>query len=84
MQRVQGALREIDCGNLTTIRVEAAGKLIALAIPDLQHVQMRHAPPEFVCGPQSAVPVIVDYARTRDAAADGIVRGMDFTPAIAP
>ncbi len=84
MHRIRGELREIDCGNVTTIRVEAAGKSIALAIPDLQHVQMRHAPPEFVCGPQSAVQVIVDYARTHDAAADGIVRGMDFSPPIAP
>ncbi len=84
MHRVQGDLREIVCGDVTTIRVEAAGKLISLAIPDLQHVQMRHAPPEFVCGPQSPVPVIVDYARKRDAAADGVVRGMDFTRPIAP
>jgi hypothetical protein len=44
----------------------------------LQHVQMRHAPSEFVCGPQSATQVTVDYARTPNAATDGIVRGMDF------
>jgi tetratricopeptide (TPR) repeat protein len=80
MQRLQGQLREIDCGTLTTIRVEAAGQLITLAIPDLQHVQMRHAPPEFVCGPQTAAAVIVDFART---ATQRIVRGMDFSPASA-
>jgi tetratricopeptide (TPR) repeat protein len=78
IRRVQGTLREIECGSVTTIRVEAAGQLVALAIPDLQHVQMRHAPSEFVCGPQSATPVTVDYARTPNAATDGIVRGMDF------
>jgi thioredoxin-like negative regulator of GroEL len=78
IHRVQGTLREIECGSPTAIRVEADGKLVRLTIPDLQHVQMRHAPPEFVCGPQTATHVIVDYARTPHAASDGIVRGMDF------
>jgi tetratricopeptide (TPR) repeat protein len=82
IQRVQGALREIDCGKVTTIRVEAAGRLVTLAIPDLQHVQMRHAPPEFVCGRQpNSTLVIIDYARTPAGASAGIVRGMDFNPA---
>jgi len=85
IHRVQGTLREIDCGTLTIVRVEAAGKLVTLAIPDLQHVQMRHAPPEFVCGPQPlAMRVVVDYAQTRDASTQGVVRGMDFNPAGAP
>lgn len=84
MRRIQGELRAVDCGDVTTIRVEAAGQLIALAIPDLQHVQMRHAQPEFVCGPQPKTPVIVDYARKLGAAAEGIVRGMDFIPPSAP
>jgi thioredoxin-like negative regulator of GroEL len=78
IQSVQGILREIECGRVTTIRVEAAGTLITLAIPDLQHVQMRHAPPEFVCGPQTPTQVTVEYARTPNAATAGIVRGMDF------
>lgn len=74
IRRVQGTLREIDCSGVTTIRVEAAGKVVALAIPDLHHVQMRHAPAEFTCGPQDpAATVTVDYA-----APGGIVRGMDF------
>ena len=90
IHRVQGTLREIDCGQLTTIRLETSGKLVTLAIPDLQHVQMRHAPAEFVCGPQApAGPVMVDYAQTRDGTTAGIVRGMDFnaisaSPAGAP
>jgi hypothetical protein len=75
--RLQGHLREIDCGKTTTIRVEAAGKLVTLAIPDLQHVQMRHAPPEFTCGPQTATPVTIEFARARNGNA-GVVRGMDF------
>ena len=82
IHRIQGTLREIDCGNLTTVRVEAGEKVIALAIPDLQHVQMRHAPQEFMCGPQLPSPAVtVDYARTPGSATQGIVRGMDFSPA---
>ena len=73
VRRARGALREIDCGQTTTIRVDAAGKPLTLTIPDLQHVQMRHAPDEFVCGPQDpAATVTVDYT------ASGVVRGMDF------
>jgi tetratricopeptide (TPR) repeat protein len=83
IHRVQGTLREIECGNVTTIRVQAAGELLKLAIPELQHVQMRHAPADFECGPQTAAQVAVDYARTPNGASDGIVRGMDFKPASA-
>lgn len=79
MRRVQGTLRGIDCGDVTVVRVEQGGKLFQLSIPDLQHVQMRHAPSEFVCGPQSPTSVTVDYARTPGSPAEGIVRGMDFT-----
>jgi tetratricopeptide (TPR) repeat protein len=78
IQRLQGKLREIDCGTTTIIRVEAGGKLITLAIPDLQHVQMRHAPPEFTCGPQKPTPVTIEFARARNGKAEGVVRGMDF------
>ena len=82
IRRVQGKLLDVDCGNVTTIRVEAAGKLVTLAIPDLQHVQMRHAPPEFVCGPQSpATAVSIDYARISSGPTAGVVRGMDLSPA---
>jgi tetratricopeptide (TPR) repeat protein len=82
IRRVQGKLLDVDCGNVTTIRVETAGKLVTLAIPDLQHVQMRHAPPEFVCGPQTpATAVIIDYAQISNV---GVVRGMDFSPTGVP
>jgi hypothetical protein len=74
IRKVDGTLREIDCGGTTTIRVEASGHTITLAIPDLQHVQMRHAPAEFTCGVQNPpAPVAIEYA-----ADGGIVRGMDF------
>lgn len=78
MRRIEGTLREIECGDITRIRVEDTGQLLTLAIPDLKHVQMRHAPAEFVCGAQPRTPVTVDYARTPHAASDGIVRGMTF------
>ena len=78
VHRIQGDLREIDCGKVTTIRVEAAGKLVTLAIPDLQHVQMRHAPPEFTCGPQTPTHVTIEFAQTGKGNAEGVVRGMDF------
>ena len=78
IQRLEGELREIDCGATTIIRVEAAGKLVTLAIPDLQHVQMRHAPPEFTCGPQTPTPVTIEFARARNGNAEGVLRGMDF------
>ena len=78
IRRVQGTLRAIECGDVTAIQVEEAGKLLHLSIPDLQHVQVRHAPAEFVCGPQTPTQVTVDYARTPGARADGVVRGMAF------
>ena len=79
MRRIQGTLREIHCGATTTIRVEQAGKLLTLSIPDLKHVQMRHAPADFVCGPQAATPVTIDYAQSpRGSSSDGVVRGMQF------
>ena len=78
VHRLQGELREIHCGKMTSIRVEAAGKLVTLAIPDLQHVQMRHAPPEFSCGPQKPTHVTIEFAQPGDGSAQGVVRGMDF------
>lgn len=79
MRHVEGMLRQIDCGSVTAIRIESGGKLLTLAIPDLKHVQMHHAPSDFVCGEQDPpMPVAVDYARTPAAATAGIVRGMEF------
>jgi hypothetical protein len=79
MRRIQGKLVAIDCASVTTVHVEESGRLVTLLIPDLQHVQMRHAPPDFVCGPQPETSIVVDYART---ATQGIVRGIDFPPAL--
>ena len=78
MHRVQGRLMDINCGDVTTIRVESAGRALTLSIPDLKHVEMSHAPAEFVCGAQEPAQVTVDYARTPQAAVEGVVRGMKF------
>jgi tetratricopeptide (TPR) repeat protein len=75
---LQGKLREIHCDKTTTIRVEAGGKLVTLVILDLQHVQMRHAPPEFTCGPQAPTAVTIEFARAKNGNAEGVVRGIDF------
>jgi tetratricopeptide (TPR) repeat protein len=78
IRRVSATLIEIGCGEPTTIRVEVSGKFIRLTIPDLQHVQMRHAPADFVCGEQPPTPVVVEYARRAQGAVEGVVRGMTF------
>jgi tetratricopeptide (TPR) repeat protein len=81
IRHVEGALREIECsGGLTRFVVDTAEGRVTLAIPDPGHVQMRNAPAEFICGPQPAVQVAVDYAISAapEAKTDGLVRGMQF------
>jgi hypothetical protein len=39
---------------------------------------MRNAPPEFVCGPQEANQVLVEYAVSKNKGTDGLVRGVEF------
>jgi tetratricopeptide (TPR) repeat protein len=79
IRSIEGALREVDCsGPATRIVVEAPAERRTLAIPDPSRVQMRNAPAEFTCGPQSGESVLVVYAAPRAATGDGIVRGMEF------
>jgi hypothetical protein len=81
VRTVEGELREVDCaGPVTRIVVEAGAARQTLAIPDPARVQMRNAPSEFTCGPQSGGRVIVVYAAPRTAGADAIVRGIEFRP----
>ncbi len=80
LRRVEGKLREIDCSDHVTRMVvdTDAGRLI-VAIPDPLHVQMRNAPPEFVCGPQPLMEVTIQYAASKGFPdSDGIVRGVNF------
>ncbi len=79
IRRVQGVVKEIDCRhNATRFVIEAAGALLKLAIEDPSRVRMRNAPAEFVCGPQKANRVLVEYAVSKNQGMDGLVRGMDF------
>ena len=78
MRRLEGNSREIDCGKTMTIRVDASPASDHAAVPDLQHVQMRHAPAEFTCGPQDSADVIVDYARTPTPQRPGSCVGWSF------
>ncbi len=79
VQRVEGALRIIDCsGEATRILVESKGRTLTLAILDPKRVQMRNAPLEFVCGAQEKTFVNVEYAVIKTKDSDGVVRGIDF------
>ena len=79
IRRIQGAVKEIDCGDkVTRFVVEAGGARLRLAIEDPSRVRMRNAPGEFVCGPQDANHVWVEYAVSKNKGTDGVVRGMDF------
>jgi hypothetical protein len=79
MRQVQGSVKEIDCGgNVTRFVVEAGGARLRLTIEDPSRVRMRNAPPEFVCGPQEANHVFVEYAVSKNKGTDGLVRGIEF------
>ena len=79
LRRVHGVLQEIDCGHgATRLRVDAAGTTLMLVIADPSRVRMRNAPEEFVCGPQSANSVVVEYAASKRSGADGLIRGIEF------
>ncbi len=78
VRTVRGHLREIDCDAVTEIRVDSGGALLTLSIPNLSRVQIRNGPEEFVCGPQENVLVKVQYAASKNGAADGLVRGIEF------
>jgi len=79
MRQVQGSVKEIDCGDkVTRFVVEAGGARLRLTIEDPSRVRMRNAPPEFVCGPQEANHVLVEYAVSKNKGTDGLVRGVEF------
>jgi tetratricopeptide (TPR) repeat protein len=79
LRRVEGKMRELDCsGPVTRILVDTPQGTLTLAIPDLLHVQVRHAPGELICGPQESGAITVEYAAAHQGGVDGIVRGIDF------
>jgi tetratricopeptide (TPR) repeat protein len=78
IHHVGGILRRIDCsGPVTRFIVSTADGPVTLAIPDPGHVQMRNAPPEFICGPQQPTQVLVDYAESASKT-EGVARGILF------
>ena len=81
VRKARGALREIECTDgRTRLYLESGSGTITLAIADPSRVRMRNAPDELTCGPQENVTVEVQYAAPKAVSADGLVRGIDFSP----
>ena len=77
VQRTEATMRQVDCPeNGIQLVLDTAQGALTLAIPDPSRVQIRNAGSvafEFVCGPQEARKVLVEYAP-----AGSIVRGLEF------
>jgi tetratricopeptide (TPR) repeat protein len=77
VQRTEATMRQVDCPeNRIQLVLDTAQGALTLAIPDPSRVQIRNAGSvafEFVCGPQEARKVLVEYAP-----AASIVRGLEF------
>ncbi len=81
IRRAEGQLRSIECveNKVTGVGLNTKDGALTLAIPDPLHVLMQNAPAEFVCGPQAASAVRVEYAISgKSADGDGVLRGMEF------
>ena len=80
LQRAEGTLAEIECGDAgLRLLVDTASGRIAIAIPDPARVELRNAPADFVCGPQTPRPVVVEYAADRrKGTTAGVARGIEF------
>ena len=76
--RVEGKLQEISCSETAKIVVQTATGALTIAMPDPLRVQMRNAPPEFICGLQPLSAVTVVYAIRPEAQTAGILRGIEF------
>lgn len=82
IRRVEATLREFRCsaGRAAGIVIDTAQGPLTLTIPDASHILMRNAPSEFMCGPQPASAVMVEYAasETQNGNTAGVLRGMEF------
>ena len=76
--RVEGKLQEISCSETAKIVVQTATGALTIAMPDPLRVEMRNAPPEFICGLQPLSAVTVVYAIKPEAQTAGILRGIEF------
>ena len=77
VQRTEAAMRQVNCPeNGIQLVLDTAQGALTLDIPDPSRVQIRNAGSvafEFVCGPQEARKVLVEYAP-----AGSILRGLEF------
>ena len=80
MERIDGTLREVACGEVLRLVVASPSGDVALSIRGLDRVLIRNGPAEFTCGPQSGgARVTVDYAKGSAAGETaGEVRGLTF------
>jgi tetratricopeptide (TPR) repeat protein len=78
--RVHGRLIRVDCAHdvMTGVGIDTGKATLTLGIANPMRVLMQNAPQEFACGPQSPVPVTVEYAAQRKENSDGLLRGMEF------
>ncbi|HVP47397.1 MAG TPA: tetratricopeptide repeat protein [Bryobacteraceae bacterium] len=81
---VLGTLRQVDClDRIFRLRIATNEKQVLLAIRDPGNVTVKGSPPgtiDFVCGPQKARLVVVEYENREDAALGtiGDVRSIEF------
>jgi tetratricopeptide (TPR) repeat protein len=81
IRRLEGQIRKVECssGKITGFRVESASAAVEVTVPDPTHVLIRGGSPEFVCGAEDGRKVAIEYAAfEKRAAADGVLRGMQF------
>ena len=84
MKHVQGLAQRLDCnGKSARLHLLVDNKLVILEIPDPSLVQIKHSGEtthDFVCGPQKAYKISVDYAAVPDPkkGTAGIVRALEF------
>ncbi len=81
IRRAEGQLQEVTCGGnqITGMTIQTAEASLRLAVADPLHVLIRNGPTEFMCGPQAAKTVTVDYAVSENGpSSNGVLRGMEF------
>ena len=76
-QRVEATLRNVECGESgIQLTVDSEKGALTLAVPNPARVQIRNAGAEafeFVCGPQDARKVLIEYAPQTS-----LLRGLEF------
>ncbi len=72
IRRLEGSLRDIDCGPPTRFVVVGADGPVTVTMADPARVQIRNGPGEFTCGPQPLPTVLIEYSSA------GVLRGLEF------